>query len=131
MFKKILQNEIFRLEYRFCGGIIKMITDGGEDFDLFDDSKILQIDSPRENISGPFEVIYKDTDERWAIVTIKWDGKPCLGIRWFWDSNGMPNGHEYSTWFVVPDEIAFAILNGLPIKSTLKIKTQDFLAGKI
>lgn len=37
-----LQNEIFRLEYRFCGGIIKMITDGGEDFDLFGDSKILQ-----------------------------------------------------------------------------------------
>ena len=26
-----------------------MITDGGEDFDLFDDSKILQIDSTREN----------------------------------------------------------------------------------
>lgn len=108
-----------------------MITDGGENFDLFDDSKILQIDSPRENISGPFEVIYKDIGERWAIVTIQWDGKPRLGIRWFWDSNGMPNGHGYSTWFVVPDEIAFAILNGLPIKSALKLKTQDFLAGKI
>lgn len=66
-----LQNEIFRFEYRFFGGIIKMITDGGEDFDLFDDSKMLQ------------------------------------------------------------DEIAFAILNGLPIKSALKLKTQDFLAGKI
>ena len=65
------QNEIFRLEYRFSGGIIKMVTDGGEDFDLFDDSKILQ------------------------------------------------------------DEIAFAILNGLPIKPALKLKTQDFLAGKI
>ena len=64
------QNEVFRLEYRFCGGIIKMITDGGEDFDLFDDSKILQ------------------------------------------------------------DEIAFAILNGLLIKPALKLKTQDFLAGK-
>ena len=48
-----------------------MVTDGGEDFDLFDDSKILQ------------------------------------------------------------DEIAFAILNGLPIKPALKLKTQDFLAGKI
>ena len=77
-----------------------MVIDGGEDFDLFDDSKILQINSPRENISGPFDVVYKDTDERWAIVTIKWDGKPRLGIRWFWDSNGMPNGHGYSTWFV-------------------------------
>ena len=43
----------------------------------------------------------------------------------------MPNGHGYSTWFVVPDEIAFAILNGLPIKPKLKLKTQDFLAGKI
>lgn len=108
-----------------------MVTDGGEDFDLFDNTKILQIDSPRENISGPFEVVYKDTDERWAIVTIKWDNKPCLGIRWFWDSNGMPNGHGYSTWFVIPDGIAFAILNGLPIKPKLKLKTQDFLAGKI
>ena len=77
-----------------------MVIDGGEDFDLFDDSKILQINSPRENISGPFDVVYKDSDERWAIVTIKWDGKPRLGIRWFWDSNGMPNGHGYSTWFV-------------------------------
>ena len=107
-----------------------MVIDGGEDFDLFDDSKILQINSPRENINGPFDVVYKDTDERWAIVTIKWDGKPRLGIRWFWDSNGMPNGHGYSTWFVVPDEIAFAILNGLPIKPPLKLKTQVFLAGK-
>ena len=26
-----------------------MITDGGEDFDLFDDSKMFQIDSTREN----------------------------------------------------------------------------------
>ena len=43
----------------------------------------------------------------------------------------MPNGHGYSTWFVVPDGIAFAILNGLPIKPKLKLKTQDFLAGKI
>lgn len=42
----------------------------------------------------------------------------------------MPNGHGYSTWFVVPDEIAFAILNGLPIKPALKLKTQVFLAGK-
>lgn len=41
-----------------------MVIDGGEDFDLFDDSKILQINSPRENISGPFDVVYKDTDER-------------------------------------------------------------------
>lgn len=42
----------------------------------------------------------------------------------------MPNGHGYSTLFVVPDEIAFAILNGLPIKPALKLKTQVFLAGK-
>ena len=48
-----------------------MITDGGEDFDLFGDSKILQ------------------------------------------------------------DEIAFAILNGLLIKTALKLKTQYFLADKI
>lgn len=37
-----------------------MVTDGGEDFDLSDDSKILQIDSPQENLSGPYNVIYKD-----------------------------------------------------------------------
>lgn len=108
-----------------------MVTDGGDDFDLSDDSKILQIDSPQEKLSGPYNVIYKDLNERWAIVTIKWNGKHRLGIRWFWDSNGMPNGHGYSTWFVVPDEIAFSILNGLPIKPALKLKTQDFLAGKI
>lgn len=107
-----------------------MITDGGEGFDLSDNSKILQIDSPRENISGPYEVIYKDMEERWAIVSIKWDGKPSLGIRWFWDSNGMPNGHGYSTWFVIPDEIVLSILNGLPIKPAVKMKVQDFLAGK-
>ncbi len=108
-----------------------MVTDGGEDFDLTDDSKILRIDSPQENLSGPYNVIYKDLNERWAIVTIKWDKKPCLGIRWFWDVTGMPNGHGYSTWFVIPDEIAFSILNGLPIKPAMKLKVQDFLAGKI
>lgn len=35
------------------------------------------------------------------------------------------------TWGVVPGEIAFSILNRLPIKPALKLKTQDFLAGKI
>jgi len=100
-----------------------MATDGGEYFDLTDDSKILQIDSPQENLSGPYNVVYKD-------LTIKWDKKPCLGIRWFWDVTGMPNGHGYSTWLVVSDEIAFSILNGLPIKPAIKLKVQDFLAGR-
>ena len=41
-----------------------MVIDGGEDFDLFDDSKILQINSPRENISGPFDVAVSYTHLR-------------------------------------------------------------------
>lgn len=62
---------------------------------------------------------------------MEWDEMPALGIRWFWDTNGMPNGHGYSTWFVVPDVISLSILNGLPIGTALKVKVQDFLAGKI
>lgn len=41
-----------------------MVQNGGEDFDLSDDSKILEINSPQENIGGPYKVIYKDENDR-------------------------------------------------------------------
>ena len=56
-------------------------------------------------------MVYKDLNERWAVVTIKWNKKPCLGICWVWDVTGMPNV--------------------LPVKPAMKLKVQDFLARKI
>lgn len=108
-----------------------MITDGGADFDLRDEERILEIDSPQANIGGPYKVLYKDVQERWAVVVLKWNNKPRLGVRWFWDSCGEPNSRGYSTWFVVPPNLSIAVLNGLPLVHDVRLLVDDFLCGKV
>ena len=57
------------------------MKDTGENFQLEDDEKIIQINSPRDSLSGPYAVVFKNIEERWAIVAFDWDGQPRLGIR--------------------------------------------------
>lgn len=80
----------------------------GKDFDIKDDSKILQIDSPKAHLSGPYTVVFKNLDERWAIVALDWgkEKKPRLGIRWFWDNSGNPFSSGNGTWFVIPPSLS-------------------------
>ena len=99
---------------------------GGEDFDLLQDDLILKINSPRNSVNT-HKVVYKNIEERWVIVALRWDGLPRLGIRWFWDTNGMPNSHGYSTWFLIPPSLNENILNALPLDISLKKEIIIFL----
>ncbi|GAB6392219.1 MAG: hypothetical protein MdMp014T_1592 [Treponematales bacterium] len=67
----------------------------GKDLGFMSDEAILGIKSPRSRIGGPYCVVYKDVEERFAIVALDWDGKPRLGIRWFWGSLGVPASSGY------------------------------------
>lgn len=108
------------------------IKNAGQNFPLEDNNKILEINSPKEQLGGsPYAVVYKDLSDRYAIVAIDWDGKPRLGIRWFWYADGHPVAHEYATWFVMPSSLSRNMLLGLPLGHEFSRKIDDFLAGKI
>ena len=103
----------------------------GEKFDLNLDEEILRLGSPRENVEGPYVVVYKDLKARWAVVALDWDSEPRLGIRWFWGSAGNPFSSGHPTWFVVPPSLSRSILAGLPLDHTFQRGIDDFLAGEI
>lgn len=103
----------------------------GENFPLEDDSKILSINSPKNSVGGPYVVVYKNLEERWAIVAMDWDGEPRLGIRWFWGNGGNPFSSSYPIWLVIPPSLSKSILAGLPLNHRFSGKLDDFLTGKI
>lgn len=108
------------------------IENAGKDFPLEDNSQILRINSPKEHLGdSPYAVVYKNLPDRWAIVALDWDGKPHLGIRWFWSTKGNPTSTFHPTWFVLPAELSRSMLSGLPLKHEFSRKIDDFLAGKI
>ena len=99
---------------------------------LENNSEILEIISPKKSVRGPYVVVYKDTDKRWAIVAMDWDSEPRLGIRWFWDKQGYPVGISGSpVWYVIPPQLSKSILAGLPIDHTFSTKIDKFLAGEL
>lgn len=108
----------------------------GKLFPLHDNKEILQIDSPRQSIVGPWLVVYKDLSERWAIVVLHWKNnvrskpKPCLGIRWFYGNQGTPSVRTYATWLIIPNELANGVLDNLPLPLQHKQKVTDILLGK-
>lgn len=51
----------------------------GFNFDLLNNGEILKLNSPKSHLKGPYSVIYKDLNERWALVAMDWDDKPRLG----------------------------------------------------
>jgi len=103
----------------------------GINFQLENDKKILQINSPRSNLSGPYAVVFKNLEERWAIVAFDWDEEPRLGIRWFWGNGGNPLSSGNGTWLVIPSSLSKTIISGLPINHTFSNRIDDFLCGKI
>ena len=103
----------------------------GEKSNLSDDNEILKINSPRDNVGGPYIVVYKCIKARWAIVAMEWDDDPRLGIRWFWGKQGHPVSTHHPVWFVVPPQLSKSILAGLPLKHAFGSKVDKFLAGDI
>ncbi|MFD2034492.1 hypothetical protein ACFSKL_06800 [Belliella marina] len=103
----------------------------GKNLDLKNDNNILSINSPKTSIGGPYKVVYKDLNERWAIVAMDWNREPCLGMRWFWGNGGNPFSSGNPTWLVIPNSLSNSILNGLPLDFKFHYRVIEFLAGKI
>lgn len=103
----------------------------GEKFDMSLNSNILALNSPRKSVGGPYKVVYKNEQERWAIVAMDWEGQPCLGMRWFWGGGGNPFSNAKPIWLVIPDSLSNSVLNGLPLNFKFYSSVMDFLAGKI
>jgi hypothetical protein len=103
----------------------------GETFDLTDDNNILSLNSPKNAINGPYKVVYKDVNERWALVALDWDGKPSLGIRWFWGNAGNPFSSGNPTWLIIPSALINSILSGLPLDFKFRKLIDKFLNSEI
>ncbi len=103
----------------------------GESFPLQNDPDILNINSPTESVTGPFLVVYKNLQERWAIVAMDWEGEPRLGIRWFWGNGGNPISSGHATWLVVPPSLSRGMLSGLPIDHKFAGRVDDYLRERI
>lgn len=103
----------------------------GELLNLNDDVLILAIRSPMKSVRGPYQVVYRSLEERYAIVALEWDGVPSLGIRWFWGRIGNPISTGYPTWFIYPSGLLHGLLNGLPIEYGARKKLEKFLSGEL
>ena len=103
----------------------------GKGFPLEKNEEILKITSPRVSLSGPYTVVFKSLEERWAIVAIDWDGNPRLGIRWFWGNGGNPFSSGHGTWLVIPPSLSKNVLSGLPLDHALSGRLDDFLCGRL
>ena len=57
-------------------------NDAGQGFDLNNNAAICEIDSPRDFVTGgPYVVVYTcDNQDRWAVVTLEWEGDRVLGV---------------------------------------------------
>ena len=106
------------------------MTNTGKDFSL-DNDNILEINSPKKSVGGPYVVVFKNIDERWAIVALDWDKEPRLGIRWFWGNGGNPFSSGNGTWLVIPPSLSKNILSGLSIEHKFYTKIDKFLSGEI
>jgi hypothetical protein len=70
--------------------------------------------SPKNRVKSVQVVFDKGPAESsWSVAQIEWDGLPAVGIRWNGDSDslkGLPQARGNPAWFVVPDELADAVL---------------------
>lgn len=103
----------------------------GESLNLHDEKEILKINSPKASLEGPFTVVHRNLDERWAVVAINWDGEPRLGMRWFWGNGGNPFSSGHPTWLVIPPSLSKGMLSSLSLDHVFATKVDDFLSGKL
>ncbi len=76
-----------------------------------------------EDITAPrqkwtlIKVLYKGDPEGYSVALGKWEGEPCLAIRWN-ACDYRPVGHPHTrglpTWFILPEPLVEPVLNTLP-----------------
>lgn len=103
----------------------------GINLNLDDNQEILKINSPKNFVKGPYSVVFKNIEERWAIVALDWDGDPRLGLRWFWDAVGNPSSRGNGTWLIIPPSLTNSILNGLPLDFQYRKSLEQYLNNEI
>ncbi len=71
--------------------------------------------SPKDRVKSVEVIFYKSpVYHSWSVAQIEWDGSPVVGIRWNGDSSshkGLPQARGNPAWFIVPEELAGAVLN--------------------
>lgn len=104
------------------------VKSAGEAYNL-NDTCILQINSPRDSVRGPYVVAYHTPPdgERWAVVALDWNGQHTLGIRWFWGPRGHPNSTGFATWFIIPNIFHEPIVEKLVAEGQLSPRRGDLL----
>lgn len=80
--------------------------------------------SPKDRVKS-VEVIYDEgpVDGSWSVAQIEWEGSPVIGIRWNGDSRshkGLPQARGNPAWFIVPNELADAVLNAAQERNRAK-----------
>jgi hypothetical protein len=74
------------------------------------------VQSPKGRVED-VHVIYDKgaTSGSWSIAKLRWDKKRSVGIRWNGDldepGSGTPQSRGKATWFIVPEEIAEAVIS--------------------
>jgi len=72
--------------------------------------------SPRRSIEpGSVKVLLDKGEGSFSIASLKWDGRPCIGIRWNGKNNntGSPQSRGNPTWFILPQEIALSYADSI------------------
>lgn len=92
----------------------------------------ITVQSPKGSVSD-IDVVYDKgpTQHSWSIARLTWKSNQAVGIRWNGDVSetgiGTPQSRGNATWFIVPDEIADAVLDAA---ATLqREKSNTLLAG--
>ncbi|EDN70720.1 hypothetical protein BGP_3480 [Beggiatoa sp. PS] len=75
-------------------------------------------------------MVFKNLNDRWAIVAMHWEHKPRLGIRWFWGNVGSPFSRQ-PVWFVIPPDLNKSILSELHLDDEFSTKIDNFLSEKL
>jgi hypothetical protein len=70
--------------------------------------------SPKQMVKS-VEVIYDagPVEFSWSVARLEWGDSPAIGIRWNGDeqsSKGLPQARGNPTWFIVPKQLADAVL---------------------
>ena len=83
------------------------------------------VQSPKGRVAN-IDVLYDKgpTEFSWSIARMKWDGSDAVGIRWNGDQSngGSPQSRGNATWFIVPSEIADAVVEAAAALETEKDK---------
>lgn len=70
--------------------------------------------SPKERVKS-VDVVYDagPVSGSWSVAELEWDNSVAVGIRWNGDeasSKGLPQARGNPTWFIVPPQLAGAVL---------------------